>query len=158
MINLQNIINFLKDNPEVSLISNELNNLLTNYNSNDWEQYESYDESHYKKNLVFRNHKFEIFIICWNSKKGSKVHDHSANGCIFKILKGKLTEYRYDTKSLELKELSCLPKDTISYIDNEIGYHKIINDTKSETVSLHIYSPPKYEGNIYCVNKNVSNR
>ena len=153
MVKLQEIINFLKDNQKVSLNSTGLYNLLMNYTTNDWEQYESFDESYYKKNLVFRNNKFEIFIVCWNSKQGSKIHDHAENGCILKILKGKLTEYRYNTTNLELKELSCLPKDTVSYIDNEIGYHKIINDTKSETVSLHIYSPPKYEGNIYYANK-----
>lgn len=153
MVKLQEIINFLKDNQKVSLNSSELHNILNKYTDNDWERYESFDKSHYKKNLVFRNNNFEIFIICWNSKQGSKIHDHSDNGCILKILKGKLTEYKYNTNNLELKELSCLPKDTLSYIDNEIGYHKIINDTKFETVSLHIYSPPNYQGNIYNATK-----
>ena len=153
MIRLRNIINFLKDNPKVSLKSSQMSNLLTKYKYNDWQNYESFDESHYKKNLVFRDNNFEMFIVCWNKKQGSLIHDHADNGCVLKILKGKLTEYRYTTDTLELKELSCLPKDTISYIDNELGYHKIMNDTKSETVSLHIYSPPKYEGNIYHIDK-----
>lgn len=153
MITLKNIINFLKDNPKVSLKSAEISNILTKYNNNDWQNYESFDESQYIKNLVFRNDNYEMFIVCWNSKQGSLIHDHADNGCVLKILKGKLIEYRYNTDNLELKELSCLTKDSISYIDNEIGYHKIINDTKSETVSLHIYSPPRYEGNIYHIDK-----
>ena len=155
MVNINSIINFLKEKKEVSLNSNELYELLKKYNSNDWKQNISFDETNYKKNLVFRNDKFEIFIVCWSSKQGSLIHDHSSNGCILKILKGKLTEYRYDINNLELMELSSLPKNTISYIDNKIGYHKIINDTKKDTISLHIYSPPNYKGNIYFANNEI---
>ena len=53
-------------------------------------------------NLIFRNEKYEIYLICWNKKQISKIHDHPENGCILKVLKGELIEYRYDTKKIEL--------------------------------------------------------
>lgn len=151
MINLKHIINFLEDNSNISLNSDELHDLIKNYNSDDWEKYQKFDIHNYKKNLVFRNDNFEIFVVCWSGKQGSHIHDHSENGCILKILKGRLTEYKYNVNNLDLNELSYLPEQTISYIDNSIGYHKIINDTLMDTVSLHIYSPPNYQGKIYYV-------
>ena len=58
---------------------------------------------HYTKNLVFRNDNFEIFVVCWSGKQGSYIHDHSENGCILKILKGRLTEYKYNVNNLVFK-------------------------------------------------------
>ena len=49
MIRLRNIINFLKDNPKVSLKSTQMSSLLTKYRHDDWQKYESFDESHYKR-------------------------------------------------------------------------------------------------------------
>ena len=46
-----------------------MSNLLTKYKYNDWQNYESFDESHYKKNLVFRDNNFEMFIVCWNKTR-----------------------------------------------------------------------------------------
>ena len=149
---LDNIVNFIKNNPNVSLSSKKLKDLLDSYSNKDWETYQYFNEKEYTKNLVFRNNNFEIFIVCWDKYQGSKIHDHAKNGCILKILKGKLIEYRYDTDTLKLKELSFLPKDSISYIDNDIGYHSIKNSSRGQTVSLHIYSPPNYEANVYLSN------
>ena len=40
-------------------------------------------------------------------------------------------------------------KNQVTYIDNDMGYHKIIN-TDTQTVSLHIYSPASHETTVFC--------
>jgi cysteine dioxygenase len=147
MTNLQKIINYLDTNPTIKL--NKLETLLEKYNNNDWKHYVQFNKTTYQKNLVFRNKNYEIFIVCWDKYQKSRVHDHSKNGCILKILDGQLTEYKYNPKTLKLEEINNLPINQISYIDNTTGYHKIMNDNKFKTISLHIYSPPKYKANIY---------
>jgi len=76
-------------------LSNQLNNnqkldslvyLVKNYNGNDWKDYVSFNQEKYKKNLVIKNDKLEIFVICWNNNQKSCIHNHTTNGCIMKIL------------------------------------------------------------------------
>jgi len=147
MRNLKTIISFIKNQPTLKLKA--LGPLLNTYQSKDWANFEFYDSEKYKKNLVFRNNQFEIFIVCWSEYQGTQIHDHADNGCILKVLQGQLTEYKYDTKSLKLKEICNLPTNSFSYIDNTGNYHKIINNSNENAVSLHIYSPPNYQGKIY---------
>ena len=147
MRNLKTIISLIKKQPILNLKS--LKPLLNCYQSKDWANYEFYDINTYKKNLVYRDKDFEIFVVCWSENQGTQIHDHAANGCILKVLQGELTEYKYNIKSLKLKEFNNLSTNSISYIDNDCSYHKIINNNDMNAVSLHIYSPPNYQGNIY---------
>ncbi len=127
----------------------ELQYLLDGFADENLEEYINFSDKSYTKNLIFRNKKYEIYLICWNNKQMSMIHDHPENGCVLKVLEGELIEYRYDTKSLELIELFNHPKGSIGYIDNNIGYHKVGNDSKNKAISIHIYSPPKFVANIF---------
>ena len=102
----------------------------------------------YEKILFYRNNLLECFFIYWKQNSMCKIHDHSENGCYFKILNGSLNEYVYDT-NLNLIEMSVYPKNHIGYIDNTIGYHKMENLNDELVTSLHIYSPPNYKGNVF---------
>ena len=121
---------------------------LQNYNSFDWRNYIKYRENTYTKNLIHRNSSYELFIIVWDKKIKSKIHDHSNNGCTFKLLEGHLKEDVY-CKNLELKQTNKYSLNDISYIDNSLGYHLIENNSNNVSVSLHLYSPPKYKTNYY---------
>lgn len=117
---------------------------INEYQSNDYLQYLSFDTSKYKKNLVYRDNDFEIFVVGWRPKQYTPIHDHSANGCLFKILEGLIIEQLYD-KDLKLLGHKLLQKDMSSYIHNSRSYHSMNNISLINTVSLHIYSPPNYE-------------
>ena len=73
----------------------------------------------------------------------SKIHNHADYGCLQKILCGNLQEIIYDINNFKNIKENELSKNSINYIDNKIGYHKIINKNEV-SVSLHIYSPPKF--------------
>ena len=57
-----------------------------------------------------------------------------------KILEGSLKEDIYD-KNIKIKNQNYLVKNNVKYIDDKIGYHKILNNYNSYTYSIHIYSP-----------------
>ena len=117
---------------------------INEYISNDYLQYLSFDTLKYKKNLVYRDNDFEIFVVGWRPKQSTKIHNHSENGCLFKILEGSIVEQLYD-KDMKLLGHKLLKKDMNSYIHNSRCYHSMNNISLTNSVSLHIYSPPNYE-------------
>lgn len=94
----------------------------------------------YSKNMVFRNNKFEIIFISWYSNSIAPLHLHPKNGCILKVLKGKLQERRLFNN--EILEKTILKENDISYIDDTIGPHEIT--ALNFSISMHIYSPPGF--------------
>nr|QDY52421.1 cysteine dioxygenase type I [Mimiviridae sp. ChoanoV1] len=116
--------------------------VLKNYSSSDYKNYVSFCQENYKKNLFYSDNNLEAFIVCWEPYQETKIHNHSDNGCILKILEGNINEILYN-KDLKILKKNILPKNDIRYIDDNIGYHKMING-KEKTISLHIYSPPNF--------------
>ena len=143
MSNLTELIQNLKTNFTTNL--KDMRPYIQTYDGNDWEEFYNLEINNYTRNLIFQNDDFEIFLIVWDKGSRAKIHDHSDNGCIYKILDGKLIEKRYNPKNLSLLSLQMLNKDQVRYIDNFIGYHSIENQSDQPCVSLHIYSPPNYQ-------------
>ena len=129
-----------------SLVTNkkllENKNILSSYNSNDWKHYISFDKENYKKNLVYRDNNFVMFVVCWLPYQETKIHNHSDKGCLLKILEGNMSEELYDKNFIIQKRNNLLLND-VRYIDDSIGIHKMINNNVN-TISLHIYSPPNF--------------
>ena len=120
------------------------NDILNKYNGYDWNEYVKINESNYNREKVYEDDLFEILIITWNINQKASIHDHSENGCFLKILDGgELEEILYDNKCNELNT-KILKTNEISYMDNNIGYHSIINNSPKIVVSIHIYSPPNH--------------
>ena len=46
-----------------------------------------FDNQGYKKILIYDHPLFDVYVIVWNKLGSSKIHDHSENGCIFRIIK-----------------------------------------------------------------------
>lgn len=42
------------------------------------------------------NGKFNLMILCWGEGHASAIHDHADSHCFLKVLKGSLTEIKYD--------------------------------------------------------------
>ena len=147
------MIKTLKD-LELNIIKEITNDKFSNivdivkkYNGSDWKKYidntKSDDKNYNKKKIdIVDNDYFDMYVVSWNNNKKSKIHDHSENGCIMKVLNGNLNEYIYD-KNLKLINYKTITTNDVSFIDNNKGYHSIRNiDDVSNT--LHIYSPPNH--------------
>ena len=119
-------------------------NALSNFNYMDNLDNTPYNEKNYRKFLLYQNKKFDIYLIDWKEKSESYIHNHPNNGCIFKILNGKIEEEIYSKKLDFVKTNSYFINDC-GYIDDSLGYHKMKNLNNTNTFSLHIYSPPNYK-------------
>jgi len=129
---------------------NTIEAILKNYTGNDWKILCKYgnknNEQGYERILIHRCQEFEILLLCWQPGQNTQKHDHADNGCIVKILQGSLKETLYTKKG---KYVMQLHSGDITYLDNTIGIHKVKNNTDSQAVSLHIYSPPDYKFNTF---------
>ena len=120
--------------------------LLDAYTGDCWKNFKFIDKNisqEYKKILVYKNDNFDIYVITWYPKQSSKFHDHSNNGCIFKVLEGSILEVRKYIDN-NIKSHTMYNVNQVTYINNNEGIHKITNPTDNIAVTLHIYSPPNY--------------
>ena len=138
---VKNLINILKNNR--NLIKNNMvkfkNILNTDIN---WLKYYSINKNIYNKNIIYKDKDFELVLITWLPNQSTKLHKHPQNGCLMKILSGSLYEIKF--KDNNIIGFSDHYKNSISYIDNEYGEHKIKNKTDNITISLHLYSPSDF--------------
>ena len=131
---------------------NHLKNLkIDNFKDKNLEEISIKEKKHQKKTL-FIDSDIEIVLIVWPPNYETGIHSHPDGGCISKCLDNCLLEKRFSTKTLEIIGSNSQNKDDISYIDNSLYYHQIVNNSDKISYSLHIYSPPNY----YIKNRNIS--
>ena len=85
----------------------------------------------------------DIYFIKWKPNVISKIHNHSKNGCYLFLLKGNIKEEIY-SKKLSLIDVNYYSTFDLSYINDEIGYHRIIN-ANNYSYSLHFYYPKNHK-------------
>jgi hypothetical protein len=84
-------------------------------------------------------YKYEHVLIKWLSNGNTNIHSHNGKSCTMNILKGPLTEYRYNHHT---KETNILKPWNSYYIDDTLGCHKIVNPSPTTKWSYHIYYLP----------------
>lgn len=84
----------------------------------------------------------DIYLIRWKPNAISKIHNHSKNGCYLFLLKGNIKEEIY-SKKLSLIDVNYYSTFDLSYINDNIGYHRIIN-ANNYSYSLHFYHPKNH--------------
>ena len=105
----------------------------------------------YCRNILFRNESFELVVIIWRPGQDTPIHDHVGSDCAFLILDGESTETIYDLNSQGL----AFPISSRIYRPGEVcaadepDIHRVSNDTDSELINMHIYTPPLHAFNIY---------
>ena len=113
------------------------------------------NEYGYSKIKIFENNIYDIYVIFWIGKTNVPFHDHSKNGCYFKVLNGVIEEVIKKTNNEEKTRI--LHENDIGYMHNDIGIHKvnnikehildhrdIVEDYLDASVSVHVYSPTNY--------------
>jgi len=131
--------------------------LISNYCGNDWEDHVTKPESGYSKKLVMRNDIAELYVITWSPNSESQIHDHPNVGCLLKVVKGSLQEdlfIRDGLSNAKFNETNYLIQNSIGFRSGNNVLHKITNINNTDdmyTVSIHIYSEPKYIQNKYTI-------
>ena len=121
--------------------------ILSLYNGDDWRNYIDSDDRIIHRNLKYSKtllpysvRPLDMYLLQWEPGAQSLIHGHGLDGCIMKVLEGELKEERYKHHNLNHIKDYELPEGSIKYIDNDLGFHRIINTNKDKrSYSLHIY-------------------
>ena len=110
--------------------------------TDDWLKYAIFDDDKsYTRNLISTdNETYTLLLLCWNPEKESPIHDHPSDGCWLQVLDGSINEVRYDKQLNTIADFDY-NNGELSYITDNIGYHKI-SSNKKKAVTLHLYAPP----------------
>lgn len=127
----------------------ELEDLLQNYQADDWQQFCDFVPNEYKRVPIFQDQNYEMRLLCWDGNMTSELHDHPEEGCILKVLAGNLIEERFSYEPMTLTKETPLAKGMVSYIHGKKGIHRIINPHPQRAVSLHCYAPAGYQPKFY---------
>lgn len=139
---LAEIINILKNYNKTNIFDlvKPINDLY--FNIKDLNDYIIFKKDKYNKTILYRDNNYEVVLICWDTYCETKIHNHPENGCIMKILAGKLLEECFNKKLKNINTNTYKINDT-SYIHDSLYLHKIKNN-EQQSISLHIYSPPNF--------------
>ncbi len=126
--------------------------ILDQYSGDDWVDFKTIqplnsDINYRRIPIVFEEFNqnkydniFGMYLIVWNPFCHTSVHNHPEGGCLMKILDGNIKEQRFmNAESFSI--VNTLNKDDVSYIHDDIGLHRILNENNSTSYSLNIYSP-----------------
>ncbi|KAL2164716.1 hypothetical protein VTH06DRAFT_11 [Thermothelomyces fergusii] len=129
-----------------------LTRLMREYDSDprEWSRFAMGDENlGYTRNLVDEgNGKSNLLVLVWTPGKGSPIHDHGNAHCLMKILRGNLTETRYEfpegdeEKPMRVISERIHRENEVAYMADELGVHRVTNQGSDFAVSLHLYTPP----------------
>lgn len=131
-----------------------------NLNNEDWKKYVNYynlNSQGYHK-YILKPYKYnDIIVNCniitWSPGAKTDIHGHGEYSCMMMPIVGSLSVKTYNNSMLHnllLPDAKYFSKkdiitegDTI-YIDDEIGFHKVSNNTDDFTISIHLYETSKY--------------
>lgn len=127
----------------------------------DWRPFLFFKADGYARNLIEQGSgNFDLLLVAWLPSQSryawdgstlligcSCIHDHAGSHCLMRVLEGTVEEALYDTPAggglpLLPKQPRMLSAGQGSYIHDAMGVHSVGNPTGRPAVTLHLYSPP----------------
>lgn len=110
----------------------------------DFLPYQNFDKSHYTRNCISRTDDYELLLLCWEPGQETPIHCHFGEECWVYNVKGNILEERFELEGEELITVDksmFLPK-SLSYMNDEMGYHLLKNVSGERAMTLHLYMNP----------------
>ncbi|MFN0279400.1 MAG: cysteine dioxygenase [Pyrinomonadaceae bacterium] len=115
----------------------------------------------YTRNLIYKDERFEMMAICWESGQVSKIHNHADQKCWMTVPVGRLRGQNFSITAMDETKGFCKLVETDSFemsdcvaakVELEEPVHQILNLTEfgQRAVSVHIYSKPFDRCLSYC--------
>src|SRR6185369_2202464 len=115
----------------------------------------------YTRNLIYRDERFEMMAICWESGQQSVVHNHANQSCWMTVPVGKLLGQNFAVVDIDEPKGYCKLVETDTFelsdclaakVELEQPIHQILNlaEYGRRAVSVHSYSKPIERCLAYC--------
>jgi cysteine dioxygenase len=118
----------------------------TNITAEDLAEFVTFEDEHYRRNLVSIGPWYEILVICWQSGQRSPIHNHARSTCGLKVLAGVCTETVFDRSPcgqvVALHSTHLSSGYTTASQDSDTHQVSNLQEPGENLITLHIYSPP----------------
>ena len=155
---IRNLNDFVSENFPVDKVTP----FLTDYDlkSDVIEKYCFFKDDKYSRNLIYKDEHFELLIVCWDSGQKAPIHGHEGEKCWMKVEKGSLQVCNYQLESMNPLSLTMIDRiDGIAgFLDGPADIHSVENIQDEPAISLHLYTKPFEECDIYCIDKGTIER
>jgi len=119
-------------------------------------------ERFYTRNLIYKDARFELMVLCWERGQVSRVHNHADQRCWMSVPVGKLHGQNFRAVRIDEEKGLCKLEKTDCFdlsdclaakVELEEPIHQILNlpEYDQRAVSLHIYSKPFDRCLSYCL-------
>ena len=120
-----------------------------------------WSEKFYTRNLIYKDERFELMVLCWEKGQVSKIHNHADQMCWMTVPFGKLRGQNFRAVEIDEEKGFCRLEETDRFdlsdclaakVELEEPIHQILNlaEFDERAVSLHIYSKPFDKCLSYC--------
>lgn len=124
-------------------------------------KYFFWSDKFYTRNLIYKDARFELMVLCWERGQVSRVHNHAEQQCWMTVPVGKLRGQNFAIEEMDASRNFCKLKETDRFelseclaakVELEQPIHQILNleEFGERAVSLHIYSKPFDRCVSYC--------
>lgn len=112
----------------------------------DFEPYAHWFSDSYTRNCIDRTKAYELILLCWEPGQITPIHCHAGEECWVYTLQGPLDEERFDIddETCKLKQTGeeYMKDGQISYMNDNMGFHRLINNDHKRSMTLHLYMNP----------------
>jgi predicted metal-dependent enzyme (double-stranded beta helix superfamily) len=122
-----------------------------------------FEPGRYTRHLVHKSPAVEILVLCWAQGSKAPIHGHEGELCWARVERGilRFTSYREVSRSpLGLRPLGAPVDGHPGHLDGPADIHSVENpgEVGRDAVSLHVYSRPYDECDIYDLEQGVIRR
>ena len=115
----------------------------------------------YTRNLVYKDERFEMMVICWDKGQVSRVHNHADQKCWMTVPVGRLQGQNFAVADIDESRGYCKLVETDTFelsdcltakVELEEPIHQVLNlsEYNERAASVHIYSKPYDSCLSYC--------
>jgi cysteine dioxygenase len=105
-----------------------------------------FSDRNYQRNLLHAGPCYQAWVLCWKNGQRSPIHDHSGSSCGLRVLRGTLTETRFEfapnghVKATGSKDHGA--GSVLGSFDTDMHQVSNLQAGGADLVTLHVYSPP----------------
>ncbi len=154
-VKIENLIEGLCAIPDAEFVCDNVYRFLA-ANPVDVETIKPYffwSEKFYTRNLIYKDERFEMMVLCWDRGQVSRIHNHAEQRCWMTVPLGTLRGQNFRAVEIDEAKNFCKLEETDQFdlsncltakVELEEPIHQILNlpEFNERAVSLHIYSKP----------------
>jgi len=111
--------------------------------ANELTPYAYWSKNSYTRNCIDRTDDYELLLLCWDIGQLTPIHCHNQQECWVYIAQGEIEETRYKWNGTTPKPVvtsdGIAQKGSLSYMNDDMGFHTIENIGKERAMSVHLY-------------------